>query len=253
MAMTDTRPGVPVPAPAPPRTYAPRAAVPIRTGIPRRIDIADVTPNNVASCASSTASSFLSGSASGGTRMCSRHRWPTCPSLVCLLCCPWLEIGAGERNGWKGADNVQRGHDNTALFNDIPVGNVCCRFERLENKDEAKLYIMTLGCLAPYRRIGIASKRQGQGRREGSASCVSEKGPSKKDEDKKKKGEERRIVAVYLHVQTDNDEAKVFLRKARLQGGRATRRILPPRHRAAERVGAGKEAVMMPPDPATIL
>lgn len=45
--MTDTRPGVPVPAPAPPRTYAPRAAVPIRTGIPRRIDIADVTPNNV--------------------------------------------------------------------------------------------------------------------------------------------------------------------------------------------------------------
>lgn len=45
--MTDTRPGVPVLAPAPPRTYAPRTAVPIRTGMPRRIDIADVTPNNV--------------------------------------------------------------------------------------------------------------------------------------------------------------------------------------------------------------
>lgn len=39
------------------------------------------------------------------------------------------------------------------------------------------------------------------------------KGQAKKDEDKKKKGEERRIVAVYLHVQTDNDEAKTFYEK----------------------------------------
>jgi hypothetical protein len=44
-----------------------------------------------------------------------------------------------------------------ALFNDIPVGNVCCKFEK-EDKDTVKLYIMTLGCLAPYRRLGIATK-----------------------------------------------------------------------------------------------
>lgn len=49
---------------------------------------------------------------------------------------------------------------------------------------------------------------------EKAAQAVSaKKGQAKKDEDKKKKGEERRIVAVYLHVQTDNDEAKVFYEK----------------------------------------
>ena len=40
-----------------------------------------------------------------------------------------------------------------AYFNDVVVGGVCCRIET-EN-DIRKLYIMTLGCLAPYRRLGI--------------------------------------------------------------------------------------------------
>ncbi|KAH0628612.1 hypothetical protein JD844_009970 [Phrynosoma platyrhinos] len=37
-----------------------------------------------------------------------------------------------------------------AYFNDIAVGAVCCRVDHSQN--QKRLYIMTLGCLAPYRR-----------------------------------------------------------------------------------------------------
>lgn len=37
-----------------------------------------------------------------------------------------------------------------AYFNDIIVGGVCCRIEAKDGKK--KLYIMTLGTLAAYRR-----------------------------------------------------------------------------------------------------
>ena len=40
-----------------------------------------------------------------------------------------------------------------AYFNDIVVGGVCCRIET--EGDQRRLYIMTLGVLAPYRRFGI--------------------------------------------------------------------------------------------------
>jgi ribosomal protein S18 acetylase RimI-like enzyme len=40
-----------------------------------------------------------------------------------------------------------------AYYNDIVVGGVCCRVDKTE--EGRRLYIMTLGCLAPYRRLGI--------------------------------------------------------------------------------------------------
>lgn len=42
-----------------------------------------------------------------------------------------------------------------AYYNDIVVGGVCCRIEKSNNAKG--LYIMTLGCLASYRRNGIGN------------------------------------------------------------------------------------------------
>jgi len=42
-----------------------------------------------------------------------------------------------------------------AYYNDIVVGAVCCRIDTTEN--QRRLYIMTLGCLYPYRRLGIGT------------------------------------------------------------------------------------------------
>uniref|UniRef100_A0A182LT10 N-terminal methionine N(alpha)-acetyltransferase NatE n=1 Tax=Anopheles culicifacies TaxID=139723 RepID=A0A182LT10_9DIPT len=42
-----------------------------------------------------------------------------------------------------------------AYYNDVVVGAVCSRIDTSENM--RRLYIMTLGCLSPYRRLGIGT------------------------------------------------------------------------------------------------
>merc|ERR1712044_56082 len=48
-----------------------------------------------------------------------------------------------------------------AYYNDVVVGAVCCRIDNTAGEEgkagKRKLYIMTLGCLAPYRRLGIGA------------------------------------------------------------------------------------------------
>ncbi|KAK0407305.1 hypothetical protein QR680_019127 [Steinernema hermaphroditum] len=78
-----------------------------------------------------------------------------------------------------------------AYFNDIVVGAVCCRYSN-EN-GERHLYIMTLGTLAPYRRLGIGTMMLNY------VFEICEKEPS--------------INSVRLHVQTSNKEALEFYQK----------------------------------------
>ncbi|TFK23654.1 N-acetyltransferase NAT13 [Coprinopsis marcescibilis] len=76
-------------------------------------------------------------------------------------------------------------------YNDIPVGTICCRLENKDQSDKPRLYLMTMGILAPYRsrELGsLALKR------------VVEAGSK----------HHPRIGSIYLHVQVGNDDAKRF-------------------------------------------
>ncbi|KAI0780043.1 acyl-CoA N-acyltransferase [Fomes fomentarius] len=75
-------------------------------------------------------------------------------------------------------------------YNDIPIGTMCCR---LEVKDDgAKLYLMTLGVLAPYRSRGVGS----QSLQHLIDAATAHAKP--------------KITAIYLHVQVSNGDAKRF-------------------------------------------
>ncbi|XP_069961316.1 N-alpha-acetyltransferase 50 isoform X1 [Cherax quadricarinatus] len=78
-----------------------------------------------------------------------------------------------------------------AYYNDMVVGGVCCRVDVLDG--QRRLYIMTLGCLAPYRRLGIGTKML-----EHVLNFVEREG---------------NFNSIFLHVQVNNDGALDFYKK----------------------------------------
>merc|ERR1712173_37315 len=83
-----------------------------------------------------------------------------------------------------------------AYYNDVVVGAVCCRIDLTTTEDgqtKRKLYIMTLGCLAPYRRLGIGTKML-----EHVLNIVKEDG---------------NYTSIFLHVQVNNESAIEFYKK----------------------------------------
>ncbi|KAF9244952.1 N-acetyltransferase NAT13 [Melanogaster broomeanus] len=74
-------------------------------------------------------------------------------------------------------------------YNDVPVGNICCR---LENKE---LYLTTLGILAPYR-----SRQLGSQALERIIEAASSHTKPK-------------INRIFLHVQISNEDAKRFYQR----------------------------------------
>uniref|UniRef100_A0A6A7FX24 N-terminal methionine N(alpha)-acetyltransferase NatE n=1 Tax=Hirondellea gigas TaxID=1518452 RepID=A0A6A7FX24_9CRUS len=77
-----------------------------------------------------------------------------------------------------------------AYYNDVVVGGVCCRIDVTEG--QRRLYIMTLGCLAPYRRLGIGTKML--------------------EHVLKYVEEDDNFHCIFLHVQVSNESALDFYR-----------------------------------------
>ncbi|MFS7889834.1 putative transferase transcription regulator GNAT family [Helianthus anomalus] len=84
-------------------------------------------------------------------------------------------------------------HDFTKLayYSDICVGSIACRLEKKED-GAIRVYIMTLGVLAPYRGLGIGTKLLNH------VIDLSSK---------------ENIGEIYLHVQTNNEDAINFYKK----------------------------------------
>ncbi|KAG6476009.1 probable N-acetyltransferase san [Zingiber officinale] len=78
-----------------------------------------------------------------------------------------------------------------AYFSDICVGSIACRLEKIGGA--MSVYIMTLGVLAPYRGLGIGTTLLKH------VLDLSEK--------------KNNISKIYLHVQTNNEDAIAFYKK----------------------------------------
>lgn len=80
---------------------------------------------------------------------------------------------------------------NLAYYSDICVGAIACRLEKKEG-GSVRVYIMTLGVLAPYRGLGIGTMLLNH-----VLDLCSKKN----------------IGEIYLHVQTNNEDAINFYKK----------------------------------------
>uniref|UniRef100_A0A914VTZ7 N-terminal methionine N(alpha)-acetyltransferase NatE n=1 Tax=Plectus sambesii TaxID=2011161 RepID=A0A914VTZ7_9BILA len=78
-----------------------------------------------------------------------------------------------------------------AYFNDIVIGGVCCRHDFTNNR--RRMYIMTLGTLAPYRRFGLGTLMLNH------VFSLCEKDPT--------------LESIFLHVQVSNESALEFYGK----------------------------------------
>lgn len=119
-----------------------------------------------------------------------------------------------------------------------------CRYEILPSSSPAKVkvYVMTLGVLAPYRRLGIASNLISHLLTVASPGTIVSlpdpdapappPAPAKKATDSKADGKDKKkkeepkvptkdyeIECIYLHVQTSNEEARKFYEKHNFKVG----------------------------------
>ncbi|KAF9516684.1 hypothetical protein BS47DRAFT_1327206 [Hydnum rufescens UP504] len=86
-------------------------------------------------------------------------------------------------------------------FNDIPVGTTCSRIEKGSKEGESKLYMMTMGVLAPYRNFSIGTAALDE------IILAASTPPPTID------AKHPRITHIYLHVQTSNTDARRFYEK----------------------------------------
>ncbi|KAJ8637669.1 hypothetical protein MRB53_011936 [Persea americana] len=78
-----------------------------------------------------------------------------------------------------------------AYYSDVCVGMIACCLEKMEG-GTVRVYIMTLGVLAPYRGLGIGTKLLNHVL----DLCL-----------------KQNIPEIYLHVQTNNEDAITFYKK----------------------------------------
>jgi ribosomal protein S18 acetylase RimI-like enzyme len=98
------------------------------------------------------------------------------------------------RYGPRFYDDMVKNADlnRLAYYNDVLVGSICSRYEKQEN-GSVKIYIMTMGVLAPYRRLGVASALL--------------------EHVLKVARENKQVKQVFLHAWTQNDEGIAFYKK----------------------------------------
>ncbi|KDN39761.1 hypothetical protein K437DRAFT_258939 [Tilletiaria anomala UBC 951] len=193
--------------PLPPTSYSVRksSSAPVRSQLVQtRIARTDLTPNNIG----------------------------TVRKLNAVL----LPVTYSERFYKDALKEEVRNICKIGLFNDIPVSNLICRYEPQPESagciGKVKVYVMTLGVLAPYRRLGIASNLISHLLTVASSGTIvslpdpdappspaPKPAPKGKDGDKKKAEapkvptKDYEIESIYLHVQTSNEEARKFYEK----------------------------------------